>query len=76
MSRCMQDYNHLHVHYDPDLGYDNASYGVTDVLVETIHHPAVTHEEAVYEDRWVVDSPEWTEKVVVGYYCTECGATK
>ena len=68
--------NHLHVHYDPDLGYDNASYGVTDVLVETIHHPAVTHEEAVYEDRWVVDSPEWTEKVVVGYYCTECGATK
>ena len=53
-----------------------ASWGVASEVVDTIDHPAVTHEEAVYEDRWVVDSPEWTEKVVVGYYCTICGAEK
>lgn len=67
---------HLATHYDPELGYSDAGYSVTDVLVDTIDHPAVTHEEAVYEDRWVVDSPEWSETKVVGYYCTICGAEK
>ena len=53
-----------------------ASWGVASEVVDTIDHPAVTHEEAVYEDRWVVDSPEWSETKVVGYYCTICGAEK
>ena len=68
--------NHLYDHYDPDLGYVDAGYSVQNVLVDTIDHPAVTHEEPVYEDKWVVDSEAWSEKKVVGYYCTECGATK
>ena len=53
-----------------------ASWGVVSEVVDTIDHPAVTHEEDIYEDRWVVDSPEWSEKKVVGYYCTICGAEK
>ena len=53
-----------------------ASYGTVDRQVDTINHPAVTHEEPVYEDRWVVDSEAWSEEKVVGYYCSECGAEK
>lgn len=68
--------NHLYDHYDPELGYVDAGYSVKNVQVDTIHHSAVTHEEPVYEDKWVVDSEAWSEKRIVGYYCTECGATK
>ena len=57
--------NHLDIHYDPELGYINASYGFTEVL-RTIHHPAVTHEEDVYENVWVVDVAEWYEDVHTG----------
>lgn len=53
-----------------------ASYGVVSEVVDTIHHPASTHEEDVYEDQWVVDSGAWSETVVTGYYCPECGAHK
>ena len=52
----------------------DASYGTVDRKVDTIHHPAVTHEEDIYEDQWVVDSEAWSETVVTGYYCPECGA--
>ena len=66
----------MYDHYDPELGYVDAGYSVKNVQVDTIHHSAVTHEEPVYEDKWVVDSEAWSEKKIVGYYCTECGATK
>ena len=59
-----------------DAHDNDASWGVVSVQVDTIHHSAVTHEEPVYEDKWVVDSEAWSEERVVGYYCTECGATK
>ena len=36
-----------------------------------IWHPASTHEEAVYEDVWVVDTPASTRT-----YCSVCGAVK
>lgn len=64
------------VNHIADVHDFDASYGVVSEQVDTIHHSAVTHEEPVYEDRWVVDSAAWSEKRVVGYYCTECGATK
>ena len=53
---------------------NEASWSVHDVQVDTIHHPAETHEEPVYEEQWVDDS--WDEEVSDGYYCDECGATK
>ena len=58
--------NHLYDHYDPELGYIDAGYSVKEVLVETIHHPAGTHEEPVYEDKWIVDSKAWDETVHTG----------
>lgn len=36
----------------------------------TINH------DAVYEQKWVVDKAAWTEKVLNGYKCSSCGATK
>ena len=36
----------------------------------TINH------DAVYEKKWVVDKAAWTEKVLSGYKCNSCGATK
>lgn len=35
----------------------------------------ITH-DAIYEQRWVVDKQAWTEKVLSGYKCSSCGATK
>ena len=32
--------------------------------------------DAVYEKKWVVDKQAWTEKVLSGYKCSSCGATK
>ena len=55
--------------------HDNeASWDTVDVQVDTIHHPAETHKEPIYEEQWVDDS--WDEEVPDGYYCDECGATK
>lgn len=46
-------------------------YSVKTVVVDTIHHEAVT------EQVWVEDSPAWTETVGTGSYtCSTCGATK
>lgn len=36
----------------------------------TINH------DAVYEQKWIVDKQAWTEKVLSGYKCSSCGATK
>ena len=32
--------------------------------------------DAVYEKKWIVDKAAWTEKVLSGYKCSSCGATK
>lgn len=37
---------------------------------KTVHH------EAVYETRYVVDSPATTKQELVGYKCSSCGKTK
>ena len=49
-----------------------ASSGDGGPIYETVHHPAVTHEEKV----WVVDQAAWDETVVTGYVCSGCGVTK
>ena len=55
--------------------HDNeASWDTVDVQVDTIHHPAETHEEPVYEERWVDTSKDKEE--TVGRRCTGCGATE
>ena len=41
-----------------------------EVQTGTIHH------EAVYETRYVVDSPATTKQELTGYKCSGCGKTK
>ena len=41
-----------------------------EVQTGTIHH------EAVYETRYVVDSPATTKQELTGYKCSSCGKTK
>lgn len=68
--------DHMDSHYDPELGYIDASYSVQEVVTDVIHHPEVSHEEPVYEQQWVIDSEAWDETVVTGYRCSSCGAVK
>ena len=68
--------SHMDSHYDPELGYIDASYSVQEVVTDVIHHPEVSHEEPVYEEQWIIDSEAWDETVVTGYRCSTCGAVK
>lgn len=53
-----------------DKGGHRTEYKKVQVGTETTNHPAVT------ERKWVIDKAAWTEKVVTGYKCSDCGATK
>ena len=58
-----------------DHGIDDGciyGYSVKKVVVDTVHHAAVTHTEQVR----VVDKAAWDEQVSAGYKCSLCGATK
>lgn len=57
------------------LGFYPHSYGVEDVIVDYIHHDAVTHEENITETQWIVDSPAWDETISITV-CSGCGATR
>ena len=56
------------------LAGENGGYysKISQVLIgyQTIHH------DAVYETRYVVDSPATTKQELVGYKCSTCGKTK
>lgn len=43
---------------------------------ETVVGYNVVHHDAVYETRYVVDSPATTKQELVGYKCSSCGKTK
>ena len=43
---------------------------------ETVVGYKTVHHEAVYETRYVVDSPATTKQELVGYKCSSCGKTK
>ena len=51
-----------------DAHNNEASWDTVDVQVDTIHHPAKTHKETVYEKQWVVDKAAWDEQVKTGTY--------
>ena len=68
--------SHMDSHYDPQLGYIDASYSVQEVVTDVIRHPESSHEEPVFEKQWIVDSEAWDETVVTGYRCSTCGAVK
>ena len=64
--------NHLYNHMINDTG--NGGYHTewreTVVGYNTVHH------DAVYETRYVVDSPATTKQELTGYKCSSCGKTK
>ena len=43
---------------------------------ETVVGYNTVHHEAVYETRYVVDSPATTKQELTGYKCSGCGKTK
>ena len=61
--------------FDLHLGFYPHGYTVMPVVVDYIHHDAVTHEENVTENRWIVDSPAWDETISTTV-CSGCGATR
>ena len=65
-------YEHLKDHMINDTG--NGGYHTewreTVVGYNTVHH------DAVYETRYVVDSPATTKQELTGYKCSSCGKTK
>ncbi|CAM2078025.1 MAG: hypothetical protein NSGCLCUN01_02213 [uncultured Clostridium sp.] len=56
------------------LNGENGSYKNIPMQVQ-VGTNTITH-DAVYEKKWIVDKQAWTEKVLSGYKCNSCGATK
>lgn len=65
----INDAQHVKQHILNDEGGSTTQKPV-EVQTGTIHH------EAVYETRYVVDSPATTKQELTGYKCSSCGKTK
>lgn len=50
--------------------------GFRSVLIEEVTGYNTVHHDAVYETRYVVDSPATTKQELTGYKCSRCGKTK
>lgn len=50
--------------------------GFHSVLIEVVTGYNTVHHDAVYETRYVVDSPATTKQELTGYKCSSCGKTK
>ena len=50
--------------------------GFRSVLIEEVTGYNTVHHDAVYETRYVVDSPATTKQELTGYKCSGCGKTK
>lgn len=49
-----------------------------EAVTKSVHYNAVTHQEPVYEQKWVEDTPAWDETMVVSnsyYKCNYCEFT-
>lgn len=56
------------------LNYEAGGYHTE--LKEEVTGYKTVHHDAVYETRYVVDSPATTKQELVGYKCSSCGKTK
>ena len=50
--------------------------GFHSVFIEEVTGYNTVHHDAVYETRYVVDSPATTKQELAGYKCSGCGKTK
>lgn len=76
---CVGNQSGLQINGDPNeylLNNSNGNSGWHSELRETVVGYKTVHHDAVYETRYVVDSPATTKQELAGYKCSGCGKTK
>ena len=76
---CVGNQSGLQINGDPNeylLNNSNGDSGWHSELRETVVGYKTVHHDAVYETRYVVDSPATTKQELTGYKCGSCGKTK
>ena len=76
---CVGNQSGLQINGDPNeylLNNSNGDSGWHPELRETVVGYKTVHHDAVYETRYVVDSPATTKQELTGYKCSSCGKRK
>ncbi len=76
---CVGNQSGLQINGDPNeylLNNSNGDSGWHSELRETVVGYKTVHHDAVYETKYVVDSPATTKQELTGYKCSSCGKTK
>ena len=76
---CVGNQSGLQINGDPNeylLNNSNGDSGWHSEWRETVVGYNIVHHEAVYETRYVVDSPATTKQELTGYKCSSCGKTR
>lgn len=76
---CVGNQSGLQINGDPNeylLNNSNGDSGWHSEWRETVVGYNTVHHDAVYETRYVVDSPATTKQELTGYKCSSCGKTK
>ena len=76
---CVGNQSGLQINGDPNeylLNNSNGDSGWHSEWRETVVGYNIVHHEAVYETRYVVDSPATTKQELTGYKCSRCGKTR
>ena len=76
---CVGNQSGLQINGDPNeylLNNSNGDSGWHSELRETVVGYKTVHHDAVYETRYVVDSPATTKQELTGYKCSGCGKTR
>lgn len=76
---CVGNQSGLQINGDPNeylLNNSNGDSGWHSELRETVVGYKTVHHDAVYETRYIVDSPATTKQELAGYKCSGCGKTK
>ena len=76
---CVGNQSGLQINGDPNeylLNNSNGDSGWHSELRETVVGYKTVHHDAVYETRYIVDSPATTKQELTGYKCSGCGKTK
>ena len=76
---CVGNQSGLQINGDPNeylLNNSNGDSGWHSEWREVVTGYNTVHHEAVYETRYVVDSPATTKQELTGYKCSSCGKTK
>ena len=76
---CVGNQSGLQINGDPNeylLNNSNGDSGWHSEWRETVVGYKTIHHDAVYETKYVVDSPATTKQELVGYKCSGCGKTR